>query len=58
MPDDASAKPNDQLLADRRRKLDRLRDEFGVDPYGHRLDGVTDLARRRRPVRRGRGLGA
>ena len=44
MPDDASAKPNDQLLADRRRKLERLRDEFGVDPYGHRLDGVTDLA--------------
>ena len=44
MPDDASAKPNDQLLADRRRKLDRLRDEFGVDPYGHRLDGVIDLA--------------
>ena len=44
MPDDASAKPNDQLLADRRRKLDRLRDEFGVDPYGHRLDGIIDLA--------------
>ncbi len=44
MPDDASAKPNDQLLADRRRKLERLRDEFGVDPYGYRLDGVINLA--------------
>ena len=32
------------LIADRRRKLDRLRDEFGVDPYGHRVDGLIPLA--------------
>jgi len=34
----------DQLLADRRRKLDRMRDEFGADPYGRRIDGLTTLA--------------
>jgi len=34
----------EQLLADRRRKLDRLRDEFGLDPYGQRIDGLTTLA--------------
>ncbi|MEM1211051.1 MAG: amino acid--tRNA ligase-related protein [Planctomycetota bacterium] len=34
----------DKLLADRRRKLDRLRDEFNLDPYGSRLDDVTPLA--------------
>ncbi len=44
MPDEASAKPNDQLLADRQRKLDRLRDEFDLDPYGQRIDGLTRLA--------------
>jgi lysyl-tRNA synthetase class 2 len=47
MPDDASAKSNAQLLGDRRRKLDRLRDEFGLDPYGHRVDGLIDLAEAR-----------
>jgi lysyl-tRNA synthetase class 2 len=37
------------LLADRRRKLTRLREEFAVDPYGHRLDGLValDVARDR-----------
>ena len=35
------------LLADRRRKLDRLRDEFGVDPYGHRIDGLIPIAEAR-----------
>ncbi|QDU72412.1 lysine--tRNA ligase [Mucisphaera calidilacus] len=34
----------EELLADRRRKLDRLRDEFSVDPFGHRLDGVVPLS--------------
>lgn len=34
--------PND-LLADRRRKLDRIRDEFGIDPFGQRVDGLIYL---------------
>ena len=29
--------------ADRRVKLDRLRSEFRVDPYGRRIDGLIDL---------------
>jgi len=32
------------LIADRRRKLDRLRDEFAIDPYGQRCDGLASLA--------------
>ncbi len=32
------------LLADRRARLTRLRDEFGVDPFGGRIDGLTSLA--------------
>lgn len=32
------------LLADRRRKLDRLRDEFAVDPYGQRETGLISIA--------------
>jgi len=31
-------------VADRRRKLDRLRDELGVDPFGRRLGDVLPLA--------------
>jgi len=30
-------------VADRRRKLERLRDELGVDPFGGRTDGLCDL---------------
>jgi len=30
--------------ADRRKKLDRLRDEFKIDPYGQRVDGLISLA--------------
>lgn len=33
-----------KLTADRRRKLDRLRDEFELDPYGQRIDGLISLA--------------
>ena len=35
-----------KLQADRRRKLERLRDEFGehVQPFGHRVDGLLSLA--------------
>ena len=42
-PDDSPKRSTDDLLADRRRKLERLRDEFGVDPYGHRVDGLMPL---------------
>ncbi|NBC10558.1 MAG: lysine--tRNA ligase [Planctomycetes bacterium] len=46
MPDDAPQREHntEQLLADRRRKLERLRDEFGLDPYGQRIDGLITLA--------------
>ena len=33
-----------KIVADRRAKRDRLRDEYGLDPYGHRVDGVVSLA--------------
>ncbi|MEQ9459790.1 MAG: lysine--tRNA ligase [Phycisphaeraceae bacterium] len=32
-----------ELLADRRKKLTRLRDEFAIDPYGQRVDGLVSL---------------
>ena len=32
------------LIAARRRKLDFIRSEIGVEPYGHRVDGLCDLA--------------
>ncbi|WP_428388725.1 lysine--tRNA ligase [Mucisphaera sp.] len=43
----ASGKPESttaELLADRRKKLERLRDDFGRDPFGHRVDGLVPLA--------------
>ncbi|MAE61635.1 MAG: lysine--tRNA ligase [Planctomycetaceae bacterium] len=33
--------------ADRRVKLDRLRDEFGIDPFGRRVDGLAPIAEAR-----------
>ena len=33
--------------ADRRTKLQRLREEFGIDPYGQRIDGLITLAQAR-----------
>eukprot|EP00752_Nemacystus_decipiens_P014501 g12910.t1 len=36
-----------KLLADRRRKLYRLRNEFELDPYGQRIDGLVSLAEAR-----------
>jgi lysyl-tRNA synthetase class 2 len=44
-PDAAEEK---DLIADRRRKLERLRDELGIDPYGQRLDGLVWLAEARK----------
>ena len=41
---DTAPPPGQDLVADRRRKLARLRDDLGIDPYGHRLDGLTPLA--------------
>ena len=43
-PDDSSANSTEELLANRRAKLDKLRDDFNLDPYGHRVDGLTSLA--------------
>ena len=48
--DDSSNTPassSRDIIADRRRKLDRLRDEFGVDPYGARIDGLVSVAEAR-----------
>lgn len=42
--EDAPTKSTAQLLGDRRQKLKRLREEFKVDPYGQRTDGLIDLA--------------
>ncbi|MEX0885178.1 MAG: amino acid--tRNA ligase-related protein [Phycisphaeraceae bacterium] len=39
--------PAADLIAERRAKLQRLRDEFHVDPYGHRVDGLVTLAEAR-----------
>ncbi len=46
-PSDQSQTPSHtpgDLIADRRRKLQRLREELHVDPYGRRVDGLIDLA--------------
>jgi len=43
MSDSPTPTGGDQV-ADRRTKLATLRDEFGVDPYGRRVDGLTSLA--------------
>ncbi len=42
-PQDSSPGGAD-LVADRRRKLARLRDELGLDPYGQRVDGLMSIA--------------
>jgi len=44
MPDAKPEKSENQLLGDRRNKLKRLRDEFGLDPYGQRTPGMINLA--------------
>lgn len=44
-PGGASSKASQaELLAARRAKLDRLRDEHGLDPFGSRQDGLVTLA--------------
>ncbi len=40
----APQKSSRDLLADRRARLSRMRDEFGVDPFGGRIDGLITLA--------------
>lgn len=43
-----SAHGGSDLVADRRVKLQRLRDELAVDPYGLRVDGLVTLTQARR----------
>ena len=48
MPDKNQPAPENQpaggnVEADRRAKLDRLRDEFAIDPYGQRTEGLITL---------------
>ncbi len=43
-PANTSADEPRDLEADRRAKLARVRDEFHLDPFGQRTDGVSDLA--------------
>ena len=38
---------DDELISSRREKLRRLREEFGVEPYGRRVDGLIALAEAR-----------
>jgi lysyl-tRNA synthetase class 2 len=42
-----AASSDHDLLGDRQRKCDHLRDEFGIDPYGQRIDGLVSLAEAR-----------
>ncbi len=42
-----SAHSRSDLVADRRTKLAKLRDELGVDPFGQRADGLVTLAQAR-----------
>ena len=41
--DDAPQKSARDLLADRRARMTRLRDEFGIDPFGARIDNLIPL---------------
>ncbi len=43
-PNPPSAEPARDQEGDRRAKLDRMREEFGIDPYGQRTDGLINLA--------------
>lgn len=48
-PPDTPTDPENQpaggnVLADRRAKLNRLREQFAIDPYGQRTDGLITLA--------------
>jgi len=43
MATDTTPRKGGDPLTDRCRKLDRLRDDFGIDPYGGRTDGLCDL---------------
>jgi len=42
-----SAQTGSDLIADRRAKLQRLRTEFGIDPFGSRQDGLITLTEAR-----------
>ena len=44
---DAPVQSESEIVAARRAKLKRFRDEFGFDPYGRRVDGLLSLAEAR-----------
>jgi len=44
---DSTPAGRQKLAADRRRKLERLRNEFKIDPFGQRIDGLVSLAEAR-----------
>ena len=46
-PSDGSGSASRDIVADRRGKLARLRDELGIDPYGGRVDGLVSIAEAR-----------
>ena len=46
-PADSPADHSGDLLADRRHKLELMRDTFGIDPFGRRVDGLITLAEAR-----------
>ncbi len=46
-PNTGSARTGHELVADRRAKLHRLRQEFSIDPFGCRVDGLLTLAQAR-----------
>jgi lysyl-tRNA synthetase class 2 len=44
---DAAITGGEDQVADRRAKLQRFRDELGIDPYGRRVDGLMTIAQAR-----------
>ncbi|MFP4145260.1 MAG: lysine--tRNA ligase [Phycisphaeraceae bacterium] len=42
-PSESPEIPAQDLLADRRAKLERMREEFGIDPFGQRTGGLVSL---------------
>ncbi len=45
--DASESRSTQELIAERRRKLERIRSEFGLDPFGQRIDGLTPLSEAR-----------
>lgn len=47
MKDARTSVDESTLVAARRQKLERWRDDMGIDPWGHRVDGIMPLAEAR-----------